>query len=165
LLLAHAPTRRWGIVAIGALGWSDGIASLLRFMTDPLSARVAVSGFEQITGLYVAHEDLELDDFPDDPDDPVLDAVEAFAEANTPWPDPERFHRWYERDGARYSGEERLLLGAAAWTFGGRPDVEVKYQARYRWIAITQALRRPEAPLPNWASRVHLEGRFFTRTW
>jgi uncharacterized protein (TIGR02270 family) len=164
-LLSNQETRRWGVVAIGTLGWSGGLASLQKLMADPLCARVAVSAVEQITGIYFAHEELELDDFPEDPKDLRLDGVEHFAETNTPWPDPAKFRAWLDGNMAKYSDKARLLLGVPAWTLNGPPEPWVKYQARNRWIAITQAMRRPEAPLPNWASRVRLEGTSFGRRW
>lgn len=164
-LLSNSKTRRWGIVAIGALGWSGALETLMKFMEEPLQARVAVSAVEQITGIYFAHEELELEDFPEDPEALHLDAIEHFAEANTPWPDPAKFRVWLDNNIAKYSEKQRLLLGVPAWTFSGPPEPWVKYQARHRWIAITQAMARPEAPLPRWASRVRLAGRSFARDW
>ncbi|MBU2959875.1 hypothetical protein KO516_03345 [Citreicella sp. C3M06] len=164
-LLADPATRRWGTVAIGTLGWSGGLTTLLRLMEEPSQARVAVSAFEQITGLYVAHEDMELEDFPDDPDGLDLSAVESFAEAGTPWPDPELFARWIDSHQKGYPEAERLLLGLAAWTWDGAPGPEVRYQARHRWIAITQALRAPGAALPNWTSPPRVNGAGFGRAW
>ncbi|CAN0600647.1 unnamed protein product, partial [Ectocarpus sp. 12 AP-2014] len=101
-LLAKPQTRRWGTVAIGALGWSAGLKSLLTLMAEPLHARVAVSAFEQITGLYVAHEDLELDDFPEDPEGADLGIIESFVDGNTPWPDTEKFEPWVTENQSRY---------------------------------------------------------------
>jgi uncharacterized protein (TIGR02270 family) len=165
VLLSTSETRRWGVVAMGALGWSGALPSLLKLMEEPLYARVAVSAVEQITGIYFAHEDLELDDFPEDPENPQLDIIEFFAETNTPWPDPEKFRAWLDANMTKYSTKERLLLGVPAWTFTGPPEPWVKYQARHRWIAITQAMRLPKAPLPKWASRVSLTGKSFGRDW
>ncbi|MEM7056545.1 MAG: hypothetical protein AAF557_03080 [Pseudomonadota bacterium] len=164
-LLAIPGTRRWGTIAIGALGWADGLPSLLNAMAEPLYARPAVSAFEQITGLYVAHEDLEMDEFPEDPEGPDLGSVEEFIDTNTPWPDLMKFETWIAGNQQRFTNDERLLLGVNAWTFGGVPEPWVKYQARYRWIATTQALRQPDAPLPNHRSPVHIDGRHFTRRW
>ena len=164
-LLEEPATRRWGVVAIGALGWMAGLQGLLAVMSEPLHARVAVSAFEQITGLYVAHEDLEMKDFPEDPEGPLIGILESFIDANTPWPDVERFGAWLEQNASRYSEEERLLLGVAAWTFKGTPEPWVKYQARHRWVATSQALQRPDAMLPNHISPVYIEGTQFTRSW
>lgn len=165
VLLSQSQTRRWGVVAVGTLGWAGALPSLLKLMDEPSYARVAVSAVEQITGLYSAHEGLELEDFPEDPEASQMDAIEYFADTNTPWPDPAKFHKWLDANIAKYSEKQRLLLGVPAWTFTGPPEPWVKYQARYRWIAIAQAMARPEAPLPRWASRVRLASRSFARDW
>lgn len=164
-LLDRRATRRWGIVAIGALGWVSGFSGLLAVMAEPVHARIAVSAFEQITGLYVAHEELELDEFPEEPDGPDLGLIEHFADTNTPWPDVDKFEAWIAANHESYSAETRLLLGLNDWTFEGAPEPWVKYQSRYRWIATTQALRRPDAPLPNHKGRVIIDGQNFTRKW
>ena len=165
VLLSTSETRRWGVVAIGGLGWSGALQSLMGLMEEPLHARAAVSAVEQITGIYFAHEELELEDFPEDPEVLQLDAFEHFSESNTPWPDPAKFRVWLDANTTKYSENERLLLGLPARTFNGPPEPWVKYQARHRWIAITQAIARPEAPLPRWASRVRLASRSFARDW
>jgi uncharacterized protein (TIGR02270 family) len=165
ILISEPRNRRWGVVAIGALGWSGALPSLLKLMEEPLCARVAVSAVEQITGIYFAHAELELEDFPEDPEDARLEGVEAFVETATPWPDPEKFRQWLDANVSKYSDKERLLLGVPAWTFNGPPEPWVKYQARHRWVATTQAMRRPEASLPKWASPVHLDGSSFGRDW
>ena len=166
-LLASSLTRRWGIVALGALGSARTLPWLAEVMSEPLHARVTVSALEQITGVYVAHHGLELAEFPEAPENPVVDGdpTESLIEANTPWPNPDKVAAWLDKNAARFPLGERLLLGLAAWTFKGPPEPWVRFQARYRAIALTQALNKPAAPCPNWRSPVEFRGRTFTRAW
>lgn len=166
-LIANPETRRWGIVALGAAGSAQALPSLIGVMENPLDARVAVSAFEQITGLYLAHAELELEEFPDDPEDPAIkdDACEALIESNTPWPDPPKVEIWFGENAKRFPAGERLLFGAAAWSYSGLPDPWLRYQARHRGVALTQAMGTPEASCPNWRSPVFLDGRQFARAW
>jgi len=166
-LLAGPATRRWGIVALGALGSAKVLPWLLQAMEAPLDARAAVSAFEQITGVYVAHEELELDEFPEPPENPVVDddPTEALIEENTPWPDLTRMRAWLEENAARFPADERLLFGVAAWTHTGPPEPWLRFQSRFRAVALTQALRAPDAPCPNWHAPVLLRDGHFTRAW
>lgn len=165
-LLGGGETRRWGFVALGALGAAGVLPWLVQAMEAPGDARMAAAAFEQITGVYMAHDGLERDDFPEDPEDSAeAYPGEALIEANTPWPDIERVRRWLDANGDRFPAGERLLLGLAAWSFDGPPEAWVRFQARFRAIALTQAMARPDAPLPNWHAPVWLQGAGFTRAW
>lgn len=166
-LIASPRTRRWGIVALGAAGMAQSLPWLVKMMDDPLYARVAVSAFEQITGMYFAHEALELAIFPEDTDNPAIDddACESLIEGNTPWPDPPKVRGWVDDNASRFPMGDRLLYGVAAWTFSGAPEPTMRYQARHRNIALSQAMASPQAPCPNWQSQVHLDGRQFARAW
>ncbi|WP_096787827.1 hypothetical protein [Rhodobacter sp. CZR27] len=166
-LLGRPATRRWGIVALGALGSAQVLRWLADAMEDPLDARVAVSAFETITGVHVAHDGLERAIFPYDPENAAIDGDpgETLIEAATPWPDVERVRDWLSAHAARLPTGERLLFGLAAWTFTGPPEPWLRFQSRHRAVALTQAMRRPQAPLPNWRSPVRLAGGSFTRTW
>ena len=166
-LLNDGLARRWGLVAIGALGRSDALGWLVEAMAEPGDARAAVSAFEQVTGLYLAHADLELEEFPDDPGNPVIDddPVEGLIDANTPWPDPVKVAEWLGQNRSKYPADERLLLGVAAWTFTGEPEPWVKYQSRYRAVALSQAMAAPGNRCPNWHSPVTLTSGAFGRRW
>lgn len=166
-LIASPQSRRWGIVALGAAGMAQSLPWLIKTMDDPLYARAAVSAFEQITGIYLAHEALELEVFPEDPDNPAIgdDTCEFLIESNTPWPDPSKVEVWLDENAKRFPTGERLLYGVAAWTFSGPPEPAMRYQARHRNIALSQAIASPQAACPNWRSPVRLDGRQFLRAW
>lgn len=166
-LVAATETIRWGIVAMGAMGSAEALPWLQSSMSNPETARVAVSAFERITGIYFAHEKLEMDEFPDDPDDPIVDAcpTETMIETNTPWPDPKLVDGWMADHIELFPKGERLLFGLAAWTFDGMPEPWVKYQSRWRAIAHSLAIARPGLAVPNWRAPVHLHNGVFTRQW
>lgn len=166
-LLAVPDTRRWGIVAVGAVGSAKSLPWLVDLMDDPLYARVAVSAFEQISGLYLAHESLELPEFPESPENPIVDndPGEFLIEENTPWPDPPKVATWLSANAKRFPADEHLLFGVAAWTHSGPPEPWLRYQARFRGVALAQAMSAPGARCPNWRSAVALDGRQFGRAW
>lgn len=166
-LLKAPDQQRWAITAMGALGSAKVLPWLVEKMEDPLLARVAASAFMQITGVYIAYDDLELEEFPEDPDDPAVfdDPLESMIEANTPWPDPALVSAWMDENGAAFAADTRYLFGVADWSISDPPEPWIKYQSRYRAVALTQAVRSPTAPLPNWQSAVFLTGGKFQRKW
>ena len=166
-LLGKPETRRWGVVALGALGKATPLPWLVDAMEDPLLARVAGAALMQITGIYIAYDGLEMDEFPDDPDDPSLggDPVEILIETRTPWPDIERMREWLAKEQAKFNVDERYLLGVPAWSISSPPEEWVKYQSRYRNVAFFQAVERPGAGLPMWQSPVQLASGRFGRAW
>jgi uncharacterized protein (TIGR02270 family) len=166
-LLVQPATVRWGIVALGTMGRADALPWLCSRMTDPLTARVAGSAFEKITGVHLGLDDLELDEFPEDPPNPAVDddLTEAFLESVSPWPDPERMRTWLEANGSRFNSVARYLFGIPASSHANPPDPTLKYQARLRAVSLEIALRSPQASLPNWRSRVFLRSGNFVRAW
>jgi uncharacterized protein (TIGR02270 family) len=166
-LLKTPALARWAVLAIGVLGSAQVLPWLIKKMDDPFLARVAATAFMQITGVYIAYDDLELAEFPDDPDDPAVfeDPLESMIEANTPWPEPTLVAKWYNEYGKAFGEGTRYLFGVADWTISTPPEPWIKYQSRYRAVALTQAMRKPDAPLPNWQSAVHLEHGQFQRAW
>lgn len=166
-LLSAAEGLRWGIVALGALGRAGSLPWLQSRMDDPLLARVAGAALVQITGVHLGLDELELDEFPEDPENPIVDddAVEAFAETNTPWPDPDRVAAWLAANLGRFTPDTRHLFGVAAWTRDEPVGPFVEHQSRFRVVAYELALRSPTTPLPNWRAPVSLSGGRFTRAW
>jgi uncharacterized protein (TIGR02270 family) len=166
-LMSDRATERWGIVATGALGAADTLDWLLRQMAEPVLSRIAGAAFCRITGARLSAESLELAEFPDDPEDPVVEACpqESFIEAKLYWPDPEKLTHWLAPNRARFVAQTRYLLGAAAWTI--QPPIEgaATYQLDQRAVALELATRSPDAPLPNWRGAVVPQPRGFTRKW
>ncbi|EYD77437.1 HEAT repeat protein [Rubellimicrobium mesophilum DSM 19309] len=166
-LLGQEATQRWAVVAAGALGAPDTLDWLIRQMEVPQLARVAGLAFGLVTGARLGPENLELAEFPEDPDDPAVEAspVETFIESHTYWPDPEKVSAWLRHRRDRLVGGERYLLGAAAWTHPSPPESADRTQIALRALSLEIAIRSPRAPLPNWRSPVFMHDRGFDRTW
>ena len=166
-LMSDRLTERWGIVATGALGAADTLDWLLRQMAEPVLSRISGAAFCRITGARLSAESLELAEFPDDPDDPVVAACpqESFIEAKLYWPDPEKLARWLAPNRTRFAPQTRHLLGVAAWTIQPPIEATATYQLDQRAVALELATRSPDAPLPNWRGAVVPQPRGFTRRW
>ncbi len=65
--------------------------------------------------MYFAHEALELENFPEDTDNPTIDddTCETLIEGNTPLPDPPKVMGWLDDNGSRFPLSDRLLYGVA----------------------------------------------------
>ncbi len=166
-LMSDRLTERWGVVATGALGAADTLDWLLRQMAEPVLSRIAGAAFCRITGARLSAESLELAEFPDDPDDPVVAAcpMESFIEAKLYWPDPDKLSRWLAPNRARFVAGTRSLLGVAAWTIQPPIEATATYQLDQRAVALELATRTPDAALPNWRGAVVPQPRGFTRRW
>lgn len=166
-LMSQSLTERWGLVATAAFGAPDTLDWLLRQMNDPTSARIAGAAFCQITGARLSAGSLELETFPDDPADPVVESCpqESFIEAKLYWPDPEKLSHWLAANRGRFAPQTRTLLGVAAWTIQPPVEAIATYQLDQRAVALELATRSPDAPLPNWRGAVTLLPRGFGRLW
>lgn len=166
-LMSDRLTERWGIVATAALGAADTLDWLLRQMAEPLLSRIAGAAFCRITGARLSADSLELAEFPDDPEDPVVASCpqESFIETKLYWPDPEKLAHWLAPNRARFVPQTRYLLGVAAWTIQPPIEAAATYQLDQRAVALELATRAPEAPLPNWHGAVLPQPRGFTRRW
>lgn len=166
-LMSDRQTERWGIVATGAFGASDTLDWLLQQMAEPLMSRIAGAAFCRITGARLSAESLELAEFPEDPDDPVVASCpqESFIEAKLYWPDPEKLAHWLAANRSRFVTGTRHILGLPAWTIQPPIETTATYQLDQRAVALELALRAPDAPLPNWRGTVVPQPRGFTRRW
>lgn len=166
-LMSDRQTERWGIVATGAFGAADTLDWLLRQMAEPTLSRIAGAAFCRITGARLSAESLELAEFPDDPDDPVVAACpqESFIEAKLYWPDPDKLAHWLAPNRGRFVAGTRHLLGLPAWTIQPPIEATATYQLDQRAVALELASRAPDVPLPNWRGAVQPQPRGFTRRW
>lgn len=166
-LLSSAATDRWGIVATGALGAADSLDFLIRQMQDPLLARIAGASFCRIAGIRLGPLSLELQTFPDDPANAVVEACpqESFIEGKYYWPDPDKLTHWLAGNRGRFAADTRNLLGAAAWTLQPPIESHAPWQLDQRALALELATRSAGAPLPNWHGAVVMQDRGFTRLW
>ncbi|MEO0917566.1 MAG: hypothetical protein AAFY31_11390, partial [Pseudomonadota bacterium] len=166
-LLSTDKTARWGVVAIGALGLPETLRWLVTQMSVDALARVAADAFGTITGADLKDPDLELAEFPEDPENPITEAdvSEDFYETNLPWPNVDAVASWLDENEGRFSQGERHISGATCWSYNDAQLPELKYQARFRALAYELAMRRPGTKLPNWHAQVRLESGAFVRDW
>lgn len=166
-LMSDRQTERWGIVATGAFGAADTLDWLLLQMAEPVLSRIAGAAFCRITGARLSAESLELAEFPDDPEDPVVAscAQESFIEAKLYWPDPEKLALWLAPHRGRFAMGTRHLIGLPAWTIQPPIETTATYQLDQRAVAFEIATRSLDTPLPNWRGTVRPQPRGFTRKW
>ena len=166
-LLSTAETARWGVVAIGALGLPETLPWLVTQMQVDVLARVATDAFGTITGADMKDPELELVEFPDDPENLITEAdvTEEFYDSNLPWPNIEAVSSWLNENEGRFAKGERHVYGVTAWSYNDAQLPELKYQARFRGLAYELAMRQPGAKLPNWHGQVRLENGSFGRDW
>jgi uncharacterized protein (TIGR02270 family) len=166
-LMSDRGTERWGILATSAFGAADTLDWLLRQMAEPVLSRISGAAFCQITGTRLSAQSLELEVFPDDPEDPVVAACpqESFIEAKLYWPDPDKLAHWLATNRSRFVPQTRYLLGVAAWTLQPPVEAVASYQLDQRAMALELATRRPDTALPNWRGAVVPLPRGFSRRW
>jgi uncharacterized protein (TIGR02270 family) len=166
-LLQAPETHHWGLLALGTIGSTRTLPYLLREMEQLETARMAGWAFAMITGANVAEDDLELEEFPDTEDDPLLEgaAVELFFVDGLPFPDPALVLDWLQTKGRSLSAEHPLLFGLPRWSWQEMSSPDPGFQGRYRALAQIMALRSPESRLPDWRAPLHLTGGRLTRDW
>ncbi len=166
-LMSDRLTERWGIVATGAFGAADTLDWLLGQTSEPVLSRTAGAAFCRITGARLSAESLELAEFPDDPDDPVVAScpLESFIEAKLYWPDPAKLAHWLAPNRGRFATGTRHLMGLPAWSIQPPVEAIATYQLDQRAVALELATRAPGAPLPNWRGAVVPQTLGFTRKW
>ena len=88
---------------------------LIEQMDDPKLNRLAGESFSMITGLDLAHLDLDRkppENFEAGPNDDPADPDVAMDPADgLPWPDAERAQRWWSANQARFVASTRYFMG------------------------------------------------------
>ena len=114
-LARDARTLRIGILACGHAGDPVAIPWLLEQMAVPERARVAGEAFSFITGVDLAHANLDAkqpQSFQSGPtDDPEDENVAMDADEDLPWPDVEKVAAWWSRNRTMFRSGTRHLLG------------------------------------------------------
>lgn len=168
-LLSNADTRRWGVLGLGVIGATRILDFLIAEMDNPVQARIAGWAFSMVTGANVAEDDLELDVFPDDAENPIVDdpksIEESFLEDSLPWPDGTRVNAWMAAHGSALSAQHPLLFGAAQQSYQHMDPSDLVYQGRYRSLAQLLAVRDPAARLANWRGPVIRQDTRMIRDW
>jgi uncharacterized protein (TIGR02270 family) len=166
-LLGDEATQRWGLLALGMIGSVRTLPYLLRQMEQLETMRMAGWAFAMITGVNIAEDDLELDEFPQCEDDPLLEgaAEELFFEDGLPFPDVRRVTDWLKANGSKLTAEHALLFGLPQWTWQEMESPDLEFQARYRALAQVICVRQADRRLPNWQAPVRLTGGKLARDW
>ena len=123
VLAADATQRRTLIRGVGIAGDPFYVPWLIEQMSDLALARLAGESLSLITGLDLAHLDLETKppvgmDF--GPSDDPSDADVAMDEDDSlPWPDPIKITGWWNAHAARFASGRRYFMGAEpGWDHG-----------------------------------------------
>ncbi|MCB2261330.1 MAG: hypothetical protein LGR52_00030 [Candidatus Thiosymbion ectosymbiont of Robbea hypermnestra] len=114
-------------------------------------ARIAGEALSLITGLDLAHEDLEQDapdDFAAGPSErPEDEEVAPDPDEDLPWPNPEAIQAWWEANGGRFRAGTHYLLGEPVNEAQCHHVLTTGKQRQRQAAALELALLRPEAPL------------------
>ncbi|MBK8167231.1 MAG: TIGR02270 family protein [bacterium] len=151
LLAADALTSRLAVVVAGASGDPLHVPWLLEQMAVDELARPAGEAFSLLTGLDLAHLDLERDGpagFATGPTEDAADEDVALdPDEDLPWPDPARIGAWWSQHGRRYKTGARYLLGEAVAADGLQTALVTGRQRQREAAALELTLRQPGRPL------------------
>ena len=114
--IAQRPAQiRILIQGVAIVGDPHYVPWLIAQMQEPRLSRVAGEAFTFVTGLDLAH--LDLDRKPPEQvtfgpnDDPEDDNVAMDEDENLPWPDPEKITTWWRTNSSRFTPGTRYFMG------------------------------------------------------
>jgi len=165
--LSQDPERRRKlIIACGVSGDPAYIPWLIAQMgEDPGSARIAGESFSFITGVDVAHEDLEGDwpeGFEAGPtENPENEDTAMDRDEDLPWPDPERVRAWWVVNQVHFLTGTRYLAGSPVDKTNCHQVLKTGMQRQRNAAALELALMEPDAVLfetraPGFRQRLQL---------
>ncbi|MCS6326169.1 MAG: TIGR02270 family protein [Nitrospira sp.] len=152
--LASSPEMlRLVVQAAGVTGDPANIPWLIQQMSDPVLARVAGESFTMITGIDLAHDDLDTnrpEDFEAGPtENPEDENIELDPDEDLPWPNPQLIEQWWVTHRLPFTNGTRYLLGKPI-TVDSLHEVLRTGRQRHRIAAaIELAMRQPGTPLFN----------------
>jgi uncharacterized protein (TIGR02270 family) len=115
-LAQDGSNQRLLIQSAGIAGDPHYVPWLVNQMGDPQLARLAGESFTTITGLDLAHFDLEskppADFQPGPTDNPEDENVDMDPDDSLPWPDAVKILRWWEANGQRFQSGVRYFMGS-----------------------------------------------------
>ncbi|MBP7148224.1 MAG: TIGR02270 family protein [Acidobacteria bacterium] len=149
-LAQDAATRTLAARSVGMIGLPELVPALFPWMAQDELARVAGEAFSMVTGVDLAHDDLERDppegfragpaDTADD-EDVALDPDE-----DLPWPDPELVAKRWSEIQARFAPGKRHLLGQPVSPDAARDALRAGFQRQRAAAALELALLQPGVP-------------------
>lgn len=155
-LAQEAGLGRLVIQGVGAAGDPLYVPWLIQQMEDPSLARLAGESFSLITGLDLAHLDLERKP-PENAefgpnDDPNDDNVAMDEDDGLPWPDPEKIGAWWQANGHRFAAGTRYFMGEAPSPAHCLTVLKNGFQRQRMAAAAYLCLMKPGTPLFNTAA-------------
>jgi uncharacterized protein (TIGR02270 family) len=142
---------RLALIGAGAIGDPVSVPWLMEQMRIPELARVAGEAFAVITGVEIAHEDLEgkwPDGFVAGPtDNPEDEHVEMDPDEDLPWPNAELIQGWWAKNKGRFRNGTRYLLGQPITYEQLQQVLRVGRQRQRAAAAIELAMLKPGQPL------------------
>jgi uncharacterized protein (TIGR02270 family) len=151
----------------GATGDSHYVPWLIKQMAEPRLARLAGEAFSMITGLDLAH--LDLDRKPPEgevfgPDDDPADAEVAMDEDDgLPWPDATKIGAWWQAHGSRFKPGVRHFVGEALSPAHCLSVLKTGFQRQRIAAAEHRCLLQPGTPLFNVAAPSWRQSRLLAK--
>ena len=155
-LHADPASIRTLIRAIGVAGDPHHVPWLIARMDERALTRLAGESFSLITGLDLAH--LDLDRKPPEGvatgpnDDPDETNVELDEDESLPWPDPQKITAWWHRNGVQFRAGTRHFMGRPPTTGHCLSVLRTGVQRQRCHAAEYLCLLNPGTPLFNIAA-------------
>jgi len=151
VLAVNEKRVRDAVIGAGISGDSSYVPWLIRQMEMPKLARIAGEAFSMITGVDIAHQDLERkkpDDFHTGPtEDPNDENVAMDPDEDLPFPDPLLTDRWWKQQQPNFTANVRYLLGQPVQPVHCQQLLKSAKQRQRRAAALELALMQPDRPL------------------
>jgi uncharacterized protein (TIGR02270 family) len=150
--LARRPdSLRLAVIGAGVIGDPILVPWLIEQMKAPPLARIAGEAFTMITGLDIAHEDLEgksPEGFEAGPtENPEDENVEMDPDEDLPWPNPELVLGWWNKNKGRFKNGTRYLLGQPISSAHLQQVLRIGRQRQRTAAALELAMMKPGRPL------------------
>jgi len=142
---------RLAVIGTGVTGDPVSAPWLMEQMRIPALARVAGEAFSMITGVDIAHEDLEgewPEGFEAGPtENPEDENVDMDPDGDLPWPNPDLIQGWWVKNKGRFRNGTRYLLGQPIAYEHLQQVLRTGFQRQRAAAAIELAVLRPGQPL------------------
>ncbi|MBT2303333.1 TIGR02270 family protein [Variovorax paradoxus] len=155
-MLERPESVRDAIRGAGTVGDPQVVPWLIQQMHDLKLTRLAGESFSLITGLDVAH--LDLDRKPPENvelgpnDDPNDDSVAMDEDDGLPWPDPEKIGAWWRSNSHRFAAGARYFMGEPPSPAHCLSVLKTGFQRQRKAAAVHLCLMNPGTPLFNTAA-------------
>jgi uncharacterized protein (TIGR02270 family) len=150
--LSKSPAlRRLAVMGCGVIGDPMSVPWLIQMMQAEELARVAGESFTMITGVDIAHEDLEgewPEGFEAGPSEsPEDEDVEMDPDEDLPWPEPGLIADWWNKNKGSFQDGTRYLLGKPISPEHLQHVLRHGFQRQRAAAAIELAIMNPGQPL------------------